>query len=417
LPLKSSLPKLPLSHSKAASVLVTLGVTGCIAAYKAVEVMRGLQERGVSVHVILTRAAEKFVGPLTFEALSGRPVIIDLFRRDLNTGILHIRAAQEADLLAVVPATADILGKFAAGIADDALSTVYLSCPHPVVLAPAMNVEMWNHPAVRRNVAILRERGHSIVDPEAGMLACGTEGEGRLADVAVIVERILSLAPIERTLAGATVLVTAGPTVEDIDPVRFISNRSSGKMGYAAAAAARRVGAVVRLVTGPTGLTPPAGVEVIPVRSAAEMREAVLSRYPESDVVIMAAAVADYSPAQVSLSKLKKSDPELNLRLVRNEDILATLGSRKTNQVLVGFAAETSDAVANATDKLRRKRLDLIVANDVSAGVFGEDSATVHLVRAHAEPETLDKMSKFAIAQRLLEIVSDLLRQRASVRS
>lgn len=383
---------------------VGLGVTGCIAAYKAVEVMRGLQKAGVLVQVVLTRSARRFIGPLTFEALSGQPVITDLFRSGRNLSIEHIQLAQEIQLLAVVPATANILGKFARGIADDFLSTLYLSSPAPVLLAPAMNVEMWRHPAVRANVDILRKRGHFFVDPEEGALACGMQGEGRLADTNLIVGRILEVLRRGGSLSGQKILVTAGPTVEDIDPIRFLSNRSSGKMGYAVAQAAWQQGAEVVLVSGPTALDPPAGVRTISVRSANEMKNAVLELYPQMDIVIKAAAVADYRPAAYAPDKIKKSAQPASLSLVPTDDILGQLGAAKKNQVLVGFTAETQDLLKHAREKMARKNLDLIVANDVSSGVFGSDSATVHILLPTGETVTVENCSKLEIAHRILDL-------------
>jgi phosphopantothenoylcysteine decarboxylase/phosphopantothenate--cysteine ligase len=395
-------------------VKVVLGVTGCIAAYKSIEVMRGLQKAGVSVQVILTRSARKFVAPLTFEALSGHRVLTRMFPPAAEADFPHIRVVQDAQLLAVVPATANVLGKFARGIADDLLSTVYLSCAAPVLLAPAMNVEMWNNPAVRDNLEILRMRGHHIVEPESGMLACGTEGMGRLADVDFIVERILELMNGDQPLAGLRVLVTAGPTVEDIDPVRFLSNRSSGKMGYAVAAAAKLRGATVVLVSGPTSLAAPSGIEVVQVRSAGEMKEAVLRHYPSADIVVKAAAVSDYRPASPATRKIKRGAEAGTLSLVPNDDILALLGEQKKHQVLIGFAAETGSIDDNARQKLIRKNLDLIVANDVSAGVFGQDSATVHILAPAGESEVLSGQSKRAIANRILDIARGLVDTRRS---
>jgi phosphopantothenoylcysteine decarboxylase / phosphopantothenate---cysteine ligase len=385
-------------------VKVALGVTGCIAAYKAIEVMRGLQKAGMSVQVILTRSAAEFVTPLTFESLSAQNVITDMFQAGLNRDIQHISVAQSIQLLAVVPATANILGKFANGIADDFLSTLYLSTPTPVLLAPAMNVEMWHHPAVRANVEVLKSRGHYFVNPEPGPLACGMEGEGRLATVDVIVARILDVLRTGESLAGKKVLVTAGPTVEDIDPIRFMSNRSSGKMGYAVAETARRRGAEVFLVSGPTSLKATSGVMLISVRSAAEMKEAVLSLYPEMDIVVKAAAVADYRPAEAAEQKIKKGKGDKVLHLVRTEDILEILGKEKKKQILVGFAAETEHLMESARDKLARKNLDLIVANDVSKGVFGEDSSTVHILSRNGETVTLQDQTKLAIAGRILDL-------------
>jgi len=386
-------------------MLVGLGVTGCIAAYKSVEVMRGLQKAGLAVQAIMTRAAEKFVGPLTFEAISGRRVVRGMFTEGANLEIQHIRIAQEIQLLAVVPATADILGKFAHGIADDSLTTIYLSTPAPVLVAPAMNVEMWRHAAVADCVRILRARGHEVVDPGAGALACGMEGPGRLAEVSEIVGRIMAILHRQNSLSGLKVLVTAGPTVEDLDPVRFLSNRSSGKMGYAIAAAARRRGAAVSLISGPTHLPPPAGVELLPVRSAAEMYETVIRLYPGMDVVVKAAAVSDYRPRAFSDHKIKKSEQGLPLDLVRTQDILAALGAAKRRQYLVGFAAETEETIENGRRKLREKNLDLIVANNVSRGVFGEDEATVHLIPRAGEPVHIPQTTKAAIAERLWDYI------------
>ncbi len=391
---------------------IALGVTGCIAAYKAIEVMRGLQKAGLSVQVILTRAAREFVTPLTFEALSTQSVITEMFGRDDNLKIQHIRIAQESQLLAVVPATANIIGKFAHGIADDLLSTIYLSSPAPVLLAPAMNVVMWNHPAVRANVEVLKSRGHHFVNPEPGDLACGMKGEGRLAEVDTIVARILETLQFSRTLSGLKVMVTAGPTVEDLDPVRFISNRSSGKMGYALAEAARMRGAEVLLISGPTSLQPPPGIETVWVRSAAEMKNAVLQRYGEYDIVIKAAAVGDYRPEAYSENKIKKVDSSRSIALVPTDDILEHLGREKKEQILVGFAAETENLIENARAKLQRKRLDLIVANDISSGVFGADAATVHILNSNGEQFTVRDAAKPVIAGRILDLVQEIVAAR-----
>jgi phosphopantothenoylcysteine decarboxylase / phosphopantothenate---cysteine ligase len=385
-------------------VKVALGVTGCIAAYKAIEVMRGLQKAGVSVQVILTRSAAEFVTPLTFESLSAQNVITDMFQPGQNRDIHHISVAQSIQLLAVVPATANILGKFAHAIADDFLSTLYLSTPAPVLLAPAMNVEMWRHTAVRANVETLKARGHFFVNPEPGPLACGMEGEGRLASVEVIVSRILDVLRCGESLAGLKVLVTAGPTAEDIDPIRFLSNRSSGKMGYAVAEAAKRRGATVFLISGPTALSAPSGVQRIDVRSAAQMKDAVLQLYHDMDIVIKAAAVADYRPVETSPQKIKKGKEGNILHLARTEDILEILGKEKKGQVLVGFAAETENLLDSARAKLTRKNLDLLVANDVSKGVFGADSSTVHILSRSGGITTIQDKSKLAIAGKLLDL-------------
>jgi len=396
---------------------VALGVTGCIAAYKAIEVMRGLQKAGVTVQAVLTRSARKFVTPLTFESLSAQPVIVDMFRRGQNINIRHISLAQEVDLLAVVPATANSLGKFAHGIADDFLSTLYLSCPAPVMFAPAMNVEMWNHPATQENVRILAARGHQFINPEPGTLACGMEGEGRLAEVGVIVARLLGALRRGKTMSGVKVLVTAGPTVEDIDPVRFISNRSSGKMGYAVAQAARDRGAEVFLVTGPAAITPPPGVLAIPVRSAAEMKAAVFEYFDRAEIVVAAAAVADYRPAAFTPQKIKKRTRQLSIELTPTEDILALMGRSKKNQVLVGFAAETELLIERAREKMTRKNLEIIVANDVSSGIFGCDSATVSILDPEGETVTLQNQPKLAIAHRILDLAEALRRARQKLPS
>ncbi len=395
---------------------IALGVTGCIAAYKAIEVMRGLQKAGVSVQVVLTGSALEFVTPLTFESLSSLNVITDMFPRGQNRDIRHISVAQSIQLLAVVPATANILGKFAHGIADDFLSTLYLSTPAPVLIAPAMNAEMWRHPAVRANVEILKKRGHSFVDPEPGQLACGMEGEGRLAGVDVIAARILEALKADDSLAGVKILVTAGPTIEDIDPVRFLSNRSSGKMGYAAAEAAQRRGAEVHLVSGPTNLQPPQGVRLIQVRSAAQMKGAVLKLYPDMDVVIKAAAVADYRPVKKAVQKLKKKKEEVGLHLVPTDDILEVLGKQKRGQILIGFAAETERLLEAARDKMKRKNLDFLVANDVSSGVFGADTSTVHILKPSGKAEILKDQTKQTIADRILDIIVESRRSKITGR-
>ena len=356
--------------------VVALGVTGCIGAYKACEVLRELQRREVDVRVVMTAAATRFVTPMTFEALSRHPVFHDQWELGREGDIRHISIADEADLLLVAPATANTLGKFARGIADDALSTLYMATRAPVVVAPAMNVNMFEHPAVQENLAILRSRGVGVVEPGRGYLACGWLGKGRLAEVGEIVEAAMAALLRRRDLEGETVLVTAGPTVEDVDPVRFVSNRSSGKMGYRLAEAARDRGAKVILVSGPTSLPAPHGVEVVSVRSAQDMQRAVADRVGPATVVIAAAAVSDYRPVAASASKIKKTDGPVTLELVRTPDILKGLGEAKGARLLVGFAAETEDLVGNARKKLEAKNLDLVVANDVTApgaGFGGRD--------------------------------------------
>ncbi len=397
---------------------VVLGVTGCIGAYKACEVLRELQKRDVDVQVVMTEAATRFVSPLTFEALSRHAVFTDQFALGEQSDIRHISLADAADLLLVAPATANSLAKFARGIADDALSTLYTATTAPVVVAPAMNVNMFDHPAVTENLEILRSRGVRIVEPGAGYLACGWLGKGRLAEVPEIVEAALGALARRRDLAGETVLVTAGPTVEDIDPVRFLSNRSSGRMGYRVAEAARDRGARVILVSGPTALSAPSGIERVAVRSAEEMARAVADRVGEAGVVVMAAAVADYRSASVSPTKVKKTAGPATLELVRTSDILRSLGQAKGERTLVGFAAETDHVIENAWKKLREKNLDLIVANDVSregAGFGTETNAAVLLDREGGEvPVPLG--SKRALADAIWDRVI-ALRKRALVGS
>ena len=391
--------------------VVVLGVTGCIGAYKACEVLRELQRREVDVRVAMTAAATRFVTPMTFEALSRHPVFHDQWALGTSGDIRHISLADEADLLLVAPATANILGKLAHGIADDALSTLSLATRAPVVVAPAMNVNMFEHPAVRENLATLRARGVTVVEPGSGYLACGWLGKGRLAETGEIVDAAMAALARRRDLAGQTVLVTAGPTVEDIDPVRFVSNRSSGKMGYRIAEAARDRGASVVLVSGPTGLRPPAGVETVAVRSAEEMQRAVAAHASRATVVIAAAAVSDYRPASASPSKAKKGEGPVTLELVRTPDILKGLGEAKGGRVLVGFAAETEDLLGNAAKKLEGKNLDLIVANDVTlpgAGFGGDTNAAV-LLRRDGSRVDVPLASKREVAERILDEVRALL--------
>ncbi len=392
---------------------VVLGVSGGIGAYRAAEVLRELQRRGHEVRVVMTENATRFVSPMTFEALSRQPVFLDAFALAADASMRHISFADEAEVLLVAPATANILGKFAQGVADDALSTLYLATKAAVVVAPAMNVNMFEHPAVIENLAALRRRGVRVVEPGEGYLACGWLGRGRLAEVKEIAdaaEQALGAPPPAGDLAGSAVLVTAGPTVEDIDPVRFLSNRSSGRMGYALAEAARDRGAHVVLVSGPTALEAPRGIEVVPVRSASDMERAVASRADAADIIVMAAAVSDYRPAERSPRKIKKSDGEAPLRLVRNPDILGGLGARKGGRILVGFAAETDAVLENAAEKLRGKGLDLIVANEVGRsdrGFATKNNAAVILDAAGGSVE-LPLMSKRELADRLWDRVVEL---------
>jgi phosphopantothenoylcysteine decarboxylase/phosphopantothenate--cysteine ligase len=396
---------------------ILLGVTGCIGAYKAAEVLRGLQRRGAAVRVVMTPHATEFVRPLTFEALSGQPVIWEMFDRPDHATIEHISVAREADLLLVAPATANVLAKFAHGIADDFLSTVYLSNTNPVVIAPAMNVEMWNHPATQANLKLLRERGDHIIEPGVGYQACGEVGVGRLAEPAEIVEKALAVVnnrnPQSKDFAGEHVLITAGPTVEDLDPVRFITNRSSGRMGYAVAEAARDRGARVTLVSGPTRLPPPAGIETIAVRSTREMYDAVQGRLPAATVFIGSAAVADFRPASPAAQKIKKDGRQaITLDLEETEDIIASVGHdpNRNGRIVVGFAAESQTLIEYAEKKLREKGLDLIVANDIlrrDAGFDVETNAATILRRDGSRVE-LPLQSKRDMADRILDEVLKL---------
>jgi phosphopantothenoylcysteine decarboxylase / phosphopantothenate---cysteine ligase len=370
--------------------LVVLGVTGCIGAYKACEVLRELQKRDVDVRVVMTAHATRFVSAMTFEALSRHPVFVDGFELGEQSDIQHISLASSADLLLVAPATGNMLGKFANGIADDALSTLYLATTAPVLVAPAMNVEMFRHPAVLENMRRLRERGVGVVEPGSGYLACGWLGKGRLAEVPDIVYAALRVLQRRTDMKGETVVVTAGPTVEDIDPVRFVSNRSSGRMGYAMAEAARDRGAQVVLVSGPTSLPVPVGIEHLPVRSAQEMLTAVSARFETATILAMASAVSDYRPEAPARSKIKKSDGPIRLDLVRTPDVVATLAARKGDRLFVGFAAETEDVLGSARRKLKAKSLDLILANDVSrtdAGFAVETNAGILVDRTGREEE------------------------------
>jgi len=394
---------------------IALGVTGGIGAYKAVEIARGLQKNGHDVVAVMTRSAEKFVGPLTFEAITRRPVITDQYQPGANADIEHIAIASTIDLLLVAPATANTIGKFANGLADDFLSSLYTATRAPVMIAPAMNTNMFDHPAVARNLDTLIARGVHVVDPGSGYLACGWIGKGRLAEPEDVVNAAEQLLRSKTsTMAGRSVLITAGPTFEDIDPVRFVGNRSSGRMGYALAAEALRRGASVTLVSGPTQLTAPHGATMVKVRSAAEMHAAVMERTAGQDVVVMSAAVADYTPAEPAAQKVKKGDGPITITLNRTKDILGELGKlpsrRQGMPVLVGFAAETTDVVSYAKSKLQQKAADLIVANDVSradAG-FDVDTNAVTLVTAGGV-EDVPLQAKSAVAARILDRIEQFL--------
>jgi phosphopantothenoylcysteine decarboxylase/phosphopantothenate--cysteine ligase len=392
---------------------VGLGVSGGIGAYKAVEVARELQKRGHRVQAVMTRSARRFVGPLTLEAITRERVITSQFAPGMNADIEHIALASAMDLLLVAPATANVIGKFANGIADDFLSALYLATKAPVLIAPAMNTNMWEHDAVAANVARLTARGAHVVDPGEGYLACGWVGKGRLAEPDAIVAAAERLLSARHSLAGRRVLVTAGPTLEDLDPVRFIGNRSSGRMGFALAAEAARRGASVVLVSGPTALAPPPTVDVVHVRSAGDMHAAVTARADSVDAVIMAAAVADYAPAAGQAAHKIEKGGALTLALERTADILADLGARRgdaTRPVLVGFAAQTGDPVGPARRKLQQKRVDLIVANDVTAPGAGFDVETNQVVLvSHETAEPLPLMAKAAVASAVLDRVERLL--------
>src|SRR6266849_6769380 len=388
---------------------IALGVTGGIAAYQAAEVLRALQDRGLRVQVVMTRSAQEFVRPLTFAALSGEKVITGMFSpgeehaANIDSAIEHIAVAQSIDALVVAPATADVLAHFAQGIASDFLTTLYLATTAPVVVAPAMNVNMWNHPATQANVEILRHRGVKIVDPDSGYLACGMTGSGRLAENESIVAAVLEALGASQDLAGETVLITAGPTREKIDPVRYLTNRSSGRMGYALAEAALRRGARVLLVSGPTALTPPGAAETTNVESAAEMREAVMKLLPQSTIVIKTAAVADYRPKESATQKIKRKGP-MSLELEPTVDILAEIARSRESQIVIGFAAETQNVLDNARKKLTAKSLDAIVVNDVSREGVGFDSErNAVTIITHDEVIEVPETTKWDVAQRVLD--------------
>jgi phosphopantothenoylcysteine decarboxylase/phosphopantothenate--cysteine ligase len=393
---------------------IALGVTGGIAAYKAAEIARRIQDRDIRVQVIMTTAAQEFVRPLTFAALTGEKVITEMFsQRDsnatLDSSVEHIGVAQSIDALLVAPATAATLARFAHGLAEDFLSTLYLATTAPVVIAPAMNVNMWRHPATQANLQTLRGRGVTIVEPGEGYLACGMIGEGRLADTDAIVEALLARIGQSVDLKGEHVLISAGPTYEPIDPVRFLGNRSSGKMGYALAEAALRRGARVTLVSGPAALTSPAVQEFVQVETSAQMREALLVRFGQASITIMTAAVSDFAPVQIAGEKIKRADG-LHLDLQPTTDILAELGLRRApGQLLVGFAAETQNLVENARRKLERKHLDAIVLNDVSRpGLgFGSERNAGEIITTE-ENIVIPEMSKAEMAGRILDAVMKL---------
>ncbi len=400
--------------SKMKKPCVVLGVTGGIAVYKACELLRLLQKRGIDVFVVMTQNACRFVAPLTFETLSGHPVAVDTFDRPQTWEVEHIALAKRADLFLIAPATANIMGKMACGIADDMLSTTVMATRAPVLVAPAMNTGMWENAAVQQNVKTLRARGVEIVAPVSGHLACGDNGAGKLEDVAVIAERACELLFAKKDMEGLRVMVTAGPSREALDPVRYISNRSSGKMGYAIAQAAQKRGAEVTLLSGPVAIEAPQGVKLVPFTTTQELLDRASELAQEQDLLIQAAAPADYRAKEIAPQKIKKQGGEpMTFTLVENPDVAATLGkAKRSGQVFVGFAAETNDVLAHARDKLARKNLDMIVANDVTrpgAG-FDVDTNIVTLITKDGQ-EALPMMSKAEVAQRILDRALALRRE------
>lgn len=392
---------------------ILLGVTGSIAAYKAAEIASKLTQAGAEVYAILTENARRFVGPVTFTHLTGHPAITDTFATPPQEEIAHVSLSDRADLVLIAPASGNVIGKIASGIADDMLTTTVMATAAPVLIAPAMNVRMYGNPIVQANIERLRGLGYGFVEPESGRLACGTTGQGRLAALETILAAVETALARGEDLAGKRIVITAGPTRERLDPVRYLSNDSSGKMGYALAEAARRRGAEVVLISGPTALPIPAGVRAIGIESAVELEKAAISELEAADAVICAAAVADFRPAKAFDQKLKKApgQTEFTLMLERNPDVCAELGSRKGNRVLVGFAAETEDLLANAEAKLKAKRCDLLVANDVTAegAGFGVDTNVVTLISAAEAPVSLPKMPKREVAEAILDRVAGLL--------
>ena len=390
---------------------IVLGVSGGITCYKAVELVRLLVNDGFSVQVIMTREVLNFVTPLTFQALSGRPVATETFSLTQESEIGHINLADQADVFVIAPATANIIGKIASGIADDLLTTVVMATQAPVLIAPSMNVHMLENPILQENIRKLKRLGYNFMEPAEGYLACGYEGKGRLPEPVDIAEEIRRLLK-KKDLSGERLLITAGPSHEPIDPVRYLTNRSSGKMGYALARAGLRRGADVTLVSGPTSLPPPARARLVRVKTAAEMREAVMAEFSRSTAVVMAAAVADYRPEKFVPRKVKKEDKPIQLDLKPNPDILKELGEKKNEQILIGFAAETEELIANARKKLRDKNLDFIVANDVSSqgGGFEEDTNVATILDCRGNVQPLPLMTKDDLADRIFDFLYALRR-------
>lgn len=393
---------------------IVLGVTGGIAAYKAADLVSRLKKAGAEVNVIMTENATEFVGPLTFQTLSQNPVVCGMFDAPPSWDVEHITLAKKADIFVVAPASANFIGKMAGGIADDMLTTTVMATKAPVLLAPAMNTNMYLNPIVQRNISILKDIGCLFQEPGTGRLACADVGIGKMAEPQAILESIEHILFAKKDMAGVRVLITAGPTRESIDPVRFITNRSSGKMGYALARQAALRGAQVTLVSGAPGMSPPAGVSVIPVTTAKEMYDTVMGIYQEHQVIIKAAAVADYRPAVVAANKLKKNDDDLSIALERTDDIALALGKVKESRVFVGFAAESEALIAHAGDKIRKKNFDFIVANNIlqeGAG-FGGDTNIVTILDADGTQTQLKQMPKWEVADIILDRVADLLRER-----
>ena len=391
------------------SKCVVIGVTGGIAVYKALDVISALRKKDIEVHVIMTESASKFVNPLTFQSISQNMVVTDMFAEPKAWEIQHISLAQKADLMLIAPATANIIGKVANGIADDMLSTTIMAAAKAkVIFAPAMNTNMYQNRIVQGNIEKLKSYGYEFIEPASGRLACGDIGIGKLADVNTIVERVLTeLSDKEQDLKGKKVLVSAGPTIAPIDPVRYLTNRSTGKMGYAIAEEARDRGAEVILVSGPTNLNPPKNVRIINIKTNEEMKNEIFNNFEWADIVIKSAAVADYKPKEYSKEKIKKGEGDLNICLTRDNDILKSLGDIKTHQVLVGFAAESNDVLKNAEKKLKNKNLDFIVANDITSSDtgFGSEDNKVVIISKNNEKLELDKMSKKEVASNIFDMI------------
>lgn len=388
---------------------VVIGVTGGVAVYKALDVISRLKKKDIDVRVIMTKSATEFVTPLSFQALSQNMVVTDMFDEPKAWEIQHISLAKRADLMLVVPATANIIGKVANGIADDMLSTTIMATKAPVVFAPAMNTNMYENRIVQDNIRKLKDYGYNFIEPATGRLACGDEGRGKLEDPEIIVENVLSMLYDNKDLVGKKILVTAGPTVAAIDPVRFITNKSSGKMGYAIAEEARDRGAEVTLISGPTNIKPPIGVNLINVNTNEEMYKAVIDRFNEQHIIIKSAAVADYKPKTYSDKKIKKKEDTLSIEFEKDNDILQTLGQMKTSQILVGFAAESNDVIENAESKLKRKNLDYIVANNICSNDtgFGTEHNKVSIISKDGKEIHLDKMTKREVAKNIFDIIKE----------